>query len=67
MIGKVLSHGRTRASALARMRQALSEMIVEGISTNIPLQRRIIDDPVFGAGEHHIHYLGEALERWKAG
>jgi acetyl-CoA carboxylase biotin carboxylase subunit len=45
------------------MRIALSEMAVDGIQTNIPLQRRILDDAVFAAGEHHIHYLGQMLER----
>ncbi|MDB5987071.1 MAG: accC [Nevskia sp.] len=66
MIGKLIAFGPTRQSAIARMRTALSEMIVEGIKTNIPLQRRILDDEVFCAGEHHIHYLGERLEQWTA-
>lgn len=66
MIGKLIAFGPTRQSAIARMRTALAEMIVEGIKTNIPLQRRILDDEVFCAGEHHIHYLGERLEQWTA-
>jgi acetyl-CoA carboxylase biotin carboxylase subunit len=64
MIGKLIVHGATRRSAIARMRTALAEMIIGGIKTNIPLQRRIIEDPVFQDGAHHIHYLGEMLERW---
>ncbi|MFX9112515.1 acetyl-CoA carboxylase biotin carboxylase subunit, partial [Acinetobacter baumannii] len=59
MIGKLIAHGTTRKSAIARMRQALSETIIKGIQTNIPLQRRIMDDPTFAKGTHHIHYLGE--------
>ena len=65
MIGKLIVHGADRASAVARMQVALSEMIVDGIKTNIPLQRRIMQDPVFKAGEHHIHYLEEMLAEWE--
>jgi acetyl-CoA carboxylase biotin carboxylase subunit len=64
MIGKLIVHGPTRASALARMRQALTEMVIGGIQTNIPLQRRIMEDEVFGAGTHHIHYLEHLLGEW---
>jgi len=64
MIGKLIAHGSTRKSAIARMRTALSEMIVDGIQTNIKLQRRIMEDTVFGKGTHHIHYLSDMLERW---
>ena len=62
MIGKLITYGVTRESAMARMRIALSEMAVEGIQTNIALQRRILDDAVFTAGAHHIHYLAQMLE-----
>jgi acetyl-CoA carboxylase biotin carboxylase subunit len=67
MIGKLIAHGPTRESAIARMRTALAEMIVEGINTNIPLQRQILNDEVFCRGEHHIHYLGERLKEWSGG
>ncbi len=60
MVAKVITHGATREEAMARMRLALSEMIVEGISTNIPLHREILDDPAFQAGGVDIHHL----ERW---
>ena len=60
MVAKVITHGATREEAMARMRLALSEMIVEGISTNIPLHRDILDDPAFCAGGVDIHHL----ERW---
>jgi acetyl-CoA carboxylase, biotin carboxylase subunit len=66
MIGKLIAYGADRKSAIARMRQALSEMVVDGIDTNIPLQRRIMRDPVFCAGEHNIHYMEQMLEQWKA-
>ncbi len=65
MIGKLIAHGATRKSAIARMQTALTEMIVEGIQTNIPLQRRIMADDVFRKAQHHIHYLAEMLEREK--
>ena len=60
MVAKVITHGATREEAMARMRLALSEMIVDGISTNIPLHRDILEDPAFQAGGVDIHHL----ERW---
>ncbi|HEY0180548.1 MAG TPA: acetyl-CoA carboxylase biotin carboxylase subunit [Dokdonella sp.] len=57
MIGKLIVHGRDRATAIARMRIALSEMVVEGIRTNVPLQQRILADGGFQAGGQNIHYL----------
>jgi acetyl-CoA carboxylase biotin carboxylase subunit len=65
MVAKLIVHGTTREAAIERMQVALSEMIVEGIRTNIPLQRRIMQDKVFRAGEHHIHYLEEMLAEWE--
>ncbi len=65
MIGKLIVHGCDRRSAIARMSTALSEMVVEGIKTNILLQRRIMQDEVFARGEHNIHYLEEMLANWK--
>ena len=61
MIGKIIVHGDTRDQALARMRTALGEMVVEGISTNIPLHRELMMDPGFIAGGTNIHYLEEWL------
>jgi acetyl-CoA carboxylase biotin carboxylase subunit len=57
LIGKLLVHGRDRADALARMRAALSEMRVEGVRTNLPLQRVLLQDPGFVAGGADIHHL----------
>jgi acetyl-CoA carboxylase biotin carboxylase subunit len=51
MLGKLICHGRTRAEAIARMRRALDEFVVEGVRTTIPLHRRIMDDAVFVAGD----------------
>jgi acetyl-CoA carboxylase biotin carboxylase subunit len=62
MIGKVIVHGDTREQALARMRTALSETVVEGIHTNIPLHRELMVDAKFVEGGTDIHYL----EGWMA-
>ncbi len=61
MIGKLITYGSTREIAIARMDTALSEMIVEGIKTNIPLQQEIIADSAFKAGGTNIHYLEKKL------
>ena len=61
MIGKLITHGETRAVAIARMRTALSEMVIDGIKTNIPLQADIMADTNFQAGGMNIHYLEKKL------
>ncbi|MEW5756775.1 MAG: acetyl-CoA carboxylase biotin carboxylase subunit [Pseudomonadota bacterium] len=61
MIGKLITHGETRDVALARMRNALSEMVIQGIKTNIPLQQSICSDPAFIEGGTNIHYLEKKL------
>jgi acetyl-CoA carboxylase biotin carboxylase subunit len=61
MIGKLIAHGRTRNSAIARMQCALSEMVVEGIRTNIPLHQEIFSHGAFKAGGTDIHYLEKRL------
>jgi acetyl-CoA carboxylase biotin carboxylase subunit len=61
MIGKVICYGDTRDQALARMRIALSEMVVEGILTNIPLHRELLNDEKFVGGGTSIHYLEKRL------
>lgn len=63
MIGKVIAHGSDRNSAIYKMRTALSEMVVEGIKTNIPLQRRLLNDAAFKNGGTDIHYLEKRLKR----
>jgi acetyl-CoA carboxylase biotin carboxylase subunit len=61
MIGKLIVHGDTRESALSRMHGALSEMVIEGINTNIGLQKDIMTDDGFGKGGANIHYLEKKL------
>jgi acetyl-CoA carboxylase biotin carboxylase subunit len=61
MIGKLIAHGSTRAIAIARMRNALTEMVIEGIRTNIPLHQEIFQHAAFQAGGTDIHYLEKRL------
>ena len=61
MIGKLICHGPTRTIAIARLRVALAETVVEGIKTNIPLQLSLMHDPVFQLGGFNIHYLERKL------
>lgn len=61
MVAKVISHGPDRATAIARMRVALSELVVEGVRTNTALQQRNMVDQMFGVGGANIHYLERRL------
>ncbi len=61
MIGKLITYGNSRESAIARMKGALSEIVIEGIKTNIPLQREIMNDGNFANGGTNIHYLEKKL------
>ena len=61
MIGKLLAHGEDRASALARMRTALSEIVIDGIATNIPLHEALCRDAKFLEGGIDIHFLERKL------
>jgi len=61
MIGKLITWGEDRASAIARMRGALSEIVIDGIKTNIDLQRDIMADEAFRRGRTDIHYLEKKL------
>jgi acetyl-CoA carboxylase biotin carboxylase subunit len=61
MVGKVIAYGATREQAVGRMRIALSEMVVEGIQTNIPLHRDLMNDTNFLKGGVSIHYLEQKL------
>jgi acetyl-CoA carboxylase biotin carboxylase subunit len=61
MIGKLIAYGETREQAIRRMRIALSEMMVDGIKTNIPLHQELMLDPRFIKGGTSIHYLEEKL------
>ena len=61
MVGKVIAYGPTREQAIRRMQIALSEMVVEGILTNIPLHRELMVDARFIEGGTNIHYLEQKL------
>ncbi len=61
MIGKLITYGDTREQAIARMRIALSEMMLDGISTNIPLHADLMADAAFHIGGTSIHYLEQKL------
>ncbi|MFM8454694.1 MAG: acetyl-CoA carboxylase biotin carboxylase subunit [Gammaproteobacteria bacterium] len=61
LIGKMLAHGSTREEALARMRNALDELVIDGIKTNIPLHQDLVRDANFQQGGVSIHYLEHKL------
>jgi acetyl-CoA carboxylase biotin carboxylase subunit len=61
LIGKLITHGNDRATAIARMRNALTEIVVEGIKTNIPLHQEIFQHSAFQKGGTDIHYLEKRL------
>jgi len=63
MIGKLIASGNTREQAIRRMQIALSEMVVEGIQTNIPLHRELMIDSAFIQGGTNIHYLEQKLSK----
>jgi acetyl-CoA carboxylase biotin carboxylase subunit len=65
MIGKLIVHGPDRAQAIARMRIALAELVIEGIKVNIPLQQRIMADAGFQDGGRNIHYLEKRIAERK--
>ncbi len=64
LIAKVIAYGDTREQAIARMRVALSEMVVEGIQTNLPLHQELLVDTAFVRGGTSIHYLEEKLAKF---
>ena len=61
LIGKVITYGHNRDAALARMRIALDEMVIDGIKTNIDLHEELVRDKAFQAGGVNIHYLEKKL------
>jgi acetyl-CoA carboxylase biotin carboxylase subunit len=66
MIGKLIAFGNTREQAIRRMQIALSEMVIDGITTNVPLHRELMLDPNFIEGGTSIHYLEHRLEEQAA-
>ena len=63
LVAKLVVHAPTRREAIGRMRRALSEMVVAGIRTTLPLHQAVMDDPEFQSGDYTIHWL----ERFVAG
>ena len=63
LVAKLVVHGTDRAQAIARMRRALNEMVVDGIRTTIPLHQRIMADPEFQSGDYTIHWLERFVAR----
>ena len=61
MIGKIIAHGADRHMAIARMRNALAEIVAEGIKTNVPLHQEIFQHTAFRTGGTDIHYLEKRL------
>ena len=61
LIGKLIAHGDTRDTAIARMKNALAEMVIEGIKTNVPLHQEICNHAAFQKGGTDIHYLERRL------
>ena len=61
LIGKIITYGSDRASALSRMANALDEMLIDGIKTNIDLHANLVRDPAFQKGGVNIHYLEKKL------
>jgi acetyl-CoA carboxylase biotin carboxylase subunit len=66
LIAKLMTHGRDRPEAIARMKRSLDVMVVEGIKTNIPLHRRILDDPDFVAGRFDTSFMDRFTPQKKA-
>lgn len=63
LISKIISYGETREIAIARMKNALAEIVIEGIKTNVPLQQKILTDKNFCVGKTSIHYLEDMLKQ----
>jgi acetyl-CoA carboxylase biotin carboxylase subunit len=61
MIGKLITHGNDRDVAIARMKNALTEIVIEGIKTNVPLHQEIFQHAAFQQGGTDIHYLEKRL------
>ena len=61
MIGKLIVHAPTRAEAIARMRRALDELVIEGVHTTVPLHRRLMRSRDFQDGKYDINFLERFL------
>jgi acetyl-CoA carboxylase biotin carboxylase subunit len=63
LIGKLIVHGRNRPEALARLKRALGELIVDGVDTTVPLFHALLEEPEILAGDYDIHWLEAWLAR----
>jgi acetyl-CoA carboxylase biotin carboxylase subunit len=63
LVAKLVVHAPNRAEAIGRLRRALSEMVVAGIKTTLPLHQRVVEDPEFQAGDYTIHWLERFVAR----
>lgn len=63
LIGKLIVHGRDRAEALARLERALSELIVDGVETTVPLFNQLLAEDDIHSGDYNIHWLEKWLEK----
>lgn len=63
LIGKLISYGENREIALRRMENALDEILIEGIKTNIPLLQQVLNNPDFRAGGTNIHFLEKMMAK----
>jgi acetyl-CoA carboxylase biotin carboxylase subunit len=61
LIAKIIVHGRDRGEAMARMRRALSETLIEGVKTTIAFHLKLLADPVFLAGDFALPHLEQNL------
>jgi acetyl/propionyl-CoA carboxylase alpha subunit len=65
-VAKLIVTGTDRAEAIARMRRALDELVIGGIATNLPMQRRIVAHPAFRKGAYGTGFIAEAFEEGTA-
>src|SRR3546814_11876940 len=66
MIAKLIVYGTSREGAIKRLRRALEEFVIDGITTTIPLHQKLIEDPEFQSGDYTIKWLEEWLEIGRA-
>jgi acetyl-CoA carboxylase biotin carboxylase subunit len=59
LIAKLIVRGKTREEAIAKMRRALDEFIVEGVKTTVPFHRKLMDDPRFNAGTFDTSFMDD--------
>jgi acetyl-CoA carboxylase biotin carboxylase subunit len=65
MVGKLIVHAPTRLEAIAKMRQALEEFVVEGIKTNIPFHKKIMAAKKFRDSDYDTHFLEEFMPKYE--